>query len=394
MLLFAVSHYSGIADGSLSREIAQYTGNNNWAGLLGYATGTFLACVLPSVILGFLVSRTVRRESDEPSDDSRKTAPKSRAVWVVALWALCLAIIAYGLFYAKNDVTSAAFLAGYYIVPSLVVWGIFYTVFLRRRGGNIATLALLLIYASFLGSGLGSAHLQKQQALTALGAIQRDWTRLANEAATQDGMRARLERPKPIAPQASGEVGAMMTFLSEFMDRVVALRNDYLLELEAIGWNSILDAQRIKDDIGLVESKAITARAKAIVDKYADKTSQLMSDARKSISALDISEASRREMLAGFERGVDKTNDQMARQWKLEKDAVAQFENIVLLLAASKKWIVQEGKILFYESAELDRFNGYIAKVQHIMEEEQAIQQEAITAFNQQIESAKKDLNK
>lgn len=68
----------------------------------------------------------------------------------------------------------------------------------------------------------------------------------------------------------------MERFVKEFIDRFVAQRNDYLLELEAIGWNSILDAQRVKNDTTLSESKVMIARAKAIIDKYEKKTADLM----------------------------------------------------------------------------------------------------------------------
>ena len=139
----------------------------------------------------------------------------------------------------------------------------------------------------------------------------------------------------------------MERFVKEFIDRFVAQRNDYLLELDAIGWSSILDAKRIRNDTTLSESKAMLERAKAIADKYEKKTADLMNGTRAYINALNISESNKREMLAGFARGISKSSKKIDEQWKLEKQVLLQFENVILLLAARKNWVVQGEQILF-----------------------------------------------
>lgn len=101
-------------------------------------------------------------------------------------------------------------------------------------------------------------------------------SRVASSTTDSSGLLARIERAPAETPKAGGEFGEMERFVKEFIDRFVAQRNDYLLELEAIGWNSILDAQRVKNDTTLSESKVMIARAKAIIDKYEKKTADLM----------------------------------------------------------------------------------------------------------------------
>lgn len=181
----------------------------------------------------------------------------------------------------------------------------------------------------------------------------------------------------------------MERFVKEFIDRFVAQRNDYLPELEAIGWNSILDAQRVKNDTTLSESKVMIARAKAIIDKYENKTADLMQGTKAHINSLNMSESTKREMLAGFDRGMSKAGKQIDEQWKLEKQVVVQFENVFLLLAASKKWVVEGEQILFYTDDDLARFNSYIGTIQNLTQQQEQLQKKSYAEVNQNFEALK-----
>ncbi|MEZ5457049.1 MAG: hypothetical protein R3F04_13220 [Lysobacteraceae bacterium] len=51
-------------------------------------------------------------------------------------------------------------------------------------------------------------------------------------------------------------------FSKQFIGQMASLQNDYLIELEVIGWNGILDFRRIEKDETLAESGAIIQKAK------------------------------------------------------------------------------------------------------------------------------------
>lgn len=333
LFFFVVTHWGAIAGGSLSHELAQ----NTWAGRLGYAIGSILGSTLPAALLAFLVSRPLKPEEKKAPSDSERSSKRTVWPWIAVFCILCIALSVF------------AYLAGY------------------------------------------AGYNAKREALTAVESYQREWGRIANEVASTSDLPSRIEPPDPITPSA-GEAGAVLAFVNEFVGRAVAQRNDYLLELEAIGWNSILDAGRLKNDLGLIESKAMIERARAIVDKYAEKTSHLMDDGRAMIADLNISEASKREVLAGFDGGVVTANEQIARQWALERDAVTQIENMVLLLADSKNWTVDNGLVAFYDQAELDRYNQYFANLQKTVEEQQAMLTESSSSFNGVLEAMKQAL--
>jgi hypothetical protein len=67
-----------------------------------------------------------------------------------------------------------------------------------------------------------------------------------------------------------------------------------------------LDEQRIKNDSTLSESKLVVKRAKAIVDKYERKTADLMQNTREHMNSLNIPESSKKAMLGGFDKSMEK----------------------------------------------------------------------------------------
>lgn len=309
--------------------------------------------------------------------------------WIVALAIVCFGIVGYGMFYSTNTISDPAFLAGQYLVYALLLWGIFHAIFLRKRGSKLSGIAFAAIYIALFAGGLIAASKQKHQVVQAISSIQQEMNRVATYATDSGGLPGRMERAPVQTPTASGEFGEIERFMKGLIDRMVAQRNDYLLELEAIGWNSILDAQRIKADTTLSESKVMIERAKAIIDKYEKKTADLMQDARAQITALNMSESTKREMLAGLEKGMSKSGKRLDEQWRLEKQVVRQFENIVLFLALRRNWVVQGEQILFYNDEDLAKFNTYIGTIQSLVRQQEQIQKSSYAEINQKFDALK-----
>lgn len=311
---------------------------------------------------------------------------RGHGVWIVALVVLCLALLGYG---STNTVSNPAFLAGQNIGYALLVWGIFYAIFVRKCGATIGAVSFIAIYGALFFGGLIGASQQKQQAIKAFSAIQQEITRVNTALVDSSGVPTQIDSNPATKPQARGEFGEMEHFMKGYIDRLVVQRNDYLGELQAIGWNSILDAQRIKNDTTLSESKTMIGKAKVVVDKYEKKTAVLVQDTRARMSVLTMSETTTKAMLAGFDESTRKASARMDEQWKLEKQGILQSENIVLLLAASKNWVVEGGDIVFSNDAELDQFNSYVQKIQEIAQQQEHMQKENYAKVNQKLEALK-----
>ena len=86
---------------------------------------------------------------------------------------------------------------------------------------------------------------------------------------------------------------------------------------------------------------------------------------------------------------MSKAGKQIDEQWKLEKQVVVQFENVFLLLAASKKWVVEGEQILFYTDDDLARFNSYIGTIQNLTQQQEQLQKKSYAEVNQNFEDLK-----
>jgi len=233
---------------------------------------------------------------------------------------------------------------------------------------------------------------QKQEAKQALSEIQSQYSNLAESLTKPQGLPKQIN-PINTIPKTGGQFGEMEKFIKEFMAQMVLDRNDYMLGLKAIGWNRILDSNRIKADKSFVESKAMIKKAKEIVIKYTNKTQILLRNTRKNIRSLNISESSKRTMLAGFDNGMEKTKGNIDAMWSMESKIINEFENIITLLSAKKgAWHIDGGHILFYNDSDLVRYNSYIASIQSIGKQQEVMQRQSIQTVNRKLDRMKNSL--
>lgn len=326
--------------------------------------------------------------------DQSPTATQGSHTWIVALGIVCLGIFGFGVFYSNNAISDPAYLAGQYLVYALFLWAIFRVVFLRKSGARISGISFISIFIALFAGGMTAASRQQHEAVQAVSSIQNELSRVVSASTDPSGLPARIERMPAEVPKAKGEFGEMERFVKEFIDRFVVLRNDYLLELNAIGWNSILDAKRITNDTTLSESKVMIERAKVIAEKYEKKTADYINETRVHINSLNMSESNKRELLAGFEKGMSRSGKQIDEQWKLENQVLLQFENIIFLLAARKNWVVQGEQILFYNEDDLARFNSYIETIQRLVQQQELIQKESFAEAKQSLNAARNTAEK
>jgi len=343
-------------------------------------------------LLGVILS--VMLQKKEIHMEQRETMKRSNGnIWKIALGLVCIGILGYGFFYSKNTTVNLPHLVGYNLPLALIIWGIFYAVVARKLGAKIGGFSFLAIFICMIGSGLIGYSQQKQEAKHAMSEIQNQYSEMIESSSDSQGMPKRIDKLIDTNPQARGEFGEMERFMKEFMNQMAYQRNDYLLELEAIGWNSILDPQRIRTDKGLVESRVTIKKAKYIVAKYREKTNLLLHNARENLQSLDMSASLKREAISGFDRGIEKAKTQIDSMWTIEEKVVVEFENIIELLSArNDAWVVQESQFLFYNDTDLNKFNSYIDSIQGLVNEQQQIQRQSVETVDKNFTRLLKDI--
>lgn len=289
--------------------------------------------------------------------------------WMSACAALCLAILAYGALGEREPANTLAYQLGYNLPIALFLAGALHLVFRKTETSSTSWLGFALVYAALVIGSIISNNRQKAELRQAATEIQQ--TISAVHAAASAGVPPTL--PPPVAATGSSEAAKISVVMKTMVNRMVASRREYELELNAVGWERILDGQRLRADVTLAESRTMLQQAKDVVAKYKAKTPQLFTTIRADIETSDLSYSSKQSMLAGFDKSSAQGKAQALELWSIEEQVLGQFENVFNLLAAKRgAWQIQDGQVMFQRQADLDLFNTYVARVQsHVARQEQ-----------------------
>ncbi len=314
-------------------------------------------------------------------------------LWIIFLAILSLCILGYGMFFSKILIDSLPGLIGYYFPSSVFIWLIFYAIFTRKKGAKIAGISFIIIYVSFMLSGYLSVTMFKIEAKKAITEIETQFEKIAKSSDSPSGIPERIQEEIQTSPKSKGVIGEMERFIKVFMDRSFSLRNDYLLELNAIGWNKILDSTRLKNDTTFTESKFIMNKGKEIVEKYKTLTDGLIEDMYNEIDNLKMEENLKKEMKDGFKEGIGPVKIILDRNWFLEEKCLSEVEKIIDLLSMRKEvWAIENSQIIFYDENDLKEFNAHIYNIQDIVKEQQLIQQQSSDQAKESLKLMKDNL--
>ncbi|HEX9782494.1 MAG TPA: hypothetical protein VGA56_07140, partial [Opitutaceae bacterium] len=183
---------------------------------------------------------------------------------------------------------------------------------------------------------------------------------------------------KPSEPEVPNERAEIERFANDADDRIDAVQRDYYLEMEELGWNSILQPWHLDQDAKLLASKAMVREAGSVVRKYAARAYTVARELRAEIYRLAISDRSKKVLEAIVERYViDARWDEL---WALEKRKIAKVGDVINLLAGSKRgvaWKIEDNRLLFANPSSVrTKFNALMAELERIAEKKLRIHRE------------------
>ena len=80
--------------------------------------------------------------------------------------------------------------------------------------------------------------------------------------------------------------------------------------------------------------------------------------------------------------------------WDFEADIVSEFESIVALLSSRKEeWVVQDGRILFSNEADLKAYDRHLASIEELTGKEEAIGEQSAEAINGSLDRLKNNIH-
>lgn len=165
----------------------------------------------------------------------------------------------------------------------------------------------------------------------------------------------------------TGEAAEKARLLDLYFLRMAELRDEYLQELEAHGWNTLLDPARLKSDRDLAQSRQILQRVRASVGKYKRKAGEALDALPQRVDELALSDTRKNDMRAGFQRGLTQSRPKVEQVWDLEMQTVEQFENLARFLSEhAAAWTVEDEQYVFRNAQDRSRFNAYLGTVRDL----------------------------
>jgi hypothetical protein len=315
---------------------------------------------------------------EQDTTGNNATAQANRK-WMIVLVIVCLSIVAYGYMYSENTTDNISVLLGGNLVYVIFIWGIFHTVFGKKQSKVKVAFSFLLVYGSLMGSSLIGYSQSKQGVKQIFSEIQKDYKEINSANTDANGLPQRIEKQLDTTPTTKGELGGIEGIIKRLMNQIVSQRNEYLAEIETLGWDKILDLERLKKDKDLIESNSMILKAKDIVGKYRAKNHALLEGLRIDFDGLKVSASSKQNMMNSFDAHLANARTKIDTTWNSEDNTISEFENIFALLSARRgKWQVQNGQLLFESDDDINKFNSYLASIQDLAKKQEAFQKQNV----------------
>ena len=285
-------------------------------------------------------------------------------------------------------------MAGFYAPVGLVIWMIYLRVVGKVRPKKILLPSLAALLLSLMASGFIGYTLNKQAAIKMTQDLRKDIINIQESGLNEDGT------PKPIdievakTSNARGDMGKFEKVIREMMQTSLDIRNEYLASLNKLNWNSLLDPNRIANDEGLSQSKAMVADAKNFVQEYREKTIGLIDEMRAKIEATNFEFSTKDSILQGYDESAGASKEMLGKIMDYEYEIVLEFEKIINLLDKSAdNWEIADGLIYFNDAKDLEYYNQRMEKITRLVERQAAAQEEYAQIGVQKLYDLEHELN-
>lgn len=306
-----------------------------------------------------------------------RLTPESGAApsWIAALAVVCIAIILYGVFYSTNTSTNLAYLLGFSLSPALVLTLLLRVTCLRGHGIQPVLVSFCAIVASLMLCFSIAAQQQRAEVLTAVSSMQAEALRaLSAEPGERSGSASQ--------PYARGPFGELERFMLELMADLAAQQDAYVADLTAIGWDDVLDPNRLRTDKGLVRTRAILAQARQLVDKHEALHRQLIEATGARIERARVPADIRRAMVAGFRHGMAASEPVIDEQWQLERQILDEVEALTALFGDPRTWEVSGEMVRFDRDEDVEEYNARLLRFFALIERQESNAQQSMAEFN------------
>jgi hypothetical protein len=272
------------------------------------------------------------------------------------------------------------------LVYGLLIFAIFRAI-TGRKNANLSGLAFAAIVGALVAASLIGYARQKASSDRVVAHISQDLSSITNASVDAQGKPKKIDTVLDTTNTEPGEVGEVERFTEVYLNKGVALRDDYVGRLQALGWSNIMSPDRIAQDAGLVQSFAMLESATALLQTFNKKCHALQDDAPLEIDTLAVPDSTKAEMRKGFDKGV--RHSMLNNLIDLQERTLAEYRAIFRLLRDTQgQWAVNKGMIDFQREQDLKAFQAHAAQIDKNLDLGEALEKAQVANAQSTIKGA------
>jgi hypothetical protein len=313
------------------------------------------------------------------------TRPDRR--WVLTLASICGVILAYGVFMSTNKIDRVAYLVGYNAFFGLIILLVFRAISGRKTTPQLGAYAYVAILSALVAASLIGAARQNAPMKRSAARLSQGVSSIVDSGVDAHGNPKIIDTVLDTKKIESGEAGEIERFTKTYLNREVALRNDYFRGLQAIGFPDIMDPNRIAKDAGLVQSFEMLDKADSLLQALKEKVHALQASTREEINTLAVEDSAKPNMRKSFDKGLSLSPAEA--EFDIEARCLTESRAIFQLLKDTQgQWSVNRGKFYFQREQDLAAFQAHAEVIDKTMEQGRALEQASNTAAQSTIKGA------
>ncbi len=268
---------------------------------------------------------------------------------------------------------------------AIIVWAVLLLVGLRRSGAGGMVGGLGVLWFLAFGGLLASAP----QLTAPAGTTERLTDQLTRVMEQSNSDSLEMVDELQVGTPTRDAKGQAEVFAAKTLNAMIAVQNEYIAEMQVIGWDKVLDADRLRADADLSESMRMMEQARGAANRLCrEQRSRFEAAGRQAAEELDMTPREKQQLLESFLRGVESSAGDRDEICRLELAILDEFGGLLAVFGSDPGWVLKDGMFLFTEDRHVERFNHHFQNIQTMTEQQEALRKAAMSEGQAQLRKA------
>lgn len=237
---------------------------------------------------------------------------------------------------------------------------------------GVALVFFLAVMGGLVYFGWSYAIQKKEEAVAerkaekeVLQGMATDIEKMMGEMRDENGLPKESDYRLKTGNTATTDPERMREVFNGFINDLASLQNQYLRDLDKAGLQQLMDPDRIRKDTSFEQTRKILGDCRELANNVRAKGLEYLETFPKRLDGQNFSEKMKQEIREGYADGKKASLAKFTEMWDLELSTMDQMEAACEHLSKTREaWSAQDGQLVFNNDADLEKFNGYIKKIE------------------------------